>query len=116
MTITIIDRNGLLTDELWKFAERRLYFALSRFDSRIKRVSLVVSDQNGPRGGIDKSCRLTVTLKQANDVVIAEQDSGMEACIARVAERGGRSVSRVVDRAQRIDRAKPKFLDPLEEV
>ncbi len=76
MTVSISDRSGLLNLELRQLAERRLLFALSRFDLRIKQVELVVSDENGPRGGIDKACRVSVSLHRASDVVVSDRDAG----------------------------------------
>ena len=40
--------------------ERRLRFALDRFGDRIARVFVFLHDRNGPRGGIDKICRVLV--------------------------------------------------------
>ena len=49
--------------------ERRLQFALARFSGHIQRVQVVLEDQNGPRGGLDKHCRVVVRLREAGDVV-----------------------------------------------
>ncbi|MEO1618192.1 MAG: HPF/RaiA family ribosome-associated protein [Planctomycetota bacterium] len=112
MLITITDRDDLLDGALQELAERRLRFALSRFDNRVSRLELVVGDENGPRGGVDKSCRLTVRLKRARDVVITDKDESMAACISRVAERAARSVARAIDRQQDFDRVRPSFVSP----
>ncbi|MFK8111900.1 MAG: HPF/RaiA family ribosome-associated protein [Rubripirellula sp.] len=111
MTPSITDRSGLLTDELRQLAERRLLFALSRFDDRITRVDLVVSDENGPRGGIDKACRITVALNQARDVIVRHKDVDMAKAISRIAERAGRAVSRAIEKTQSFERIRPIFYD-----
>jgi hypothetical protein len=82
VTIFITDRGELLDDQLRQLTERRLLFALSRFDSRMVQVDLVVDDENGPRGGIDKACRSSVTLRRAADVVVTEKDGDMARCIS----------------------------------
>ncbi|MCA9620592.1 MAG: hypothetical protein KC731_16330 [Myxococcales bacterium] len=46
----------MLQDASRRLVER----ALSRWQSRIERVSAVITDVNGPRGGIDMRCRLAV--------------------------------------------------------
>jgi hypothetical protein len=111
MTLCIIDRGDLLDGSLRQLAERRLLFALSRFDSRIEQVDLVVSDENGPRGGIDKACRLSIVLHRAPQVVISDRDSDLAKCISRVAERAGRAVSRSIEKSRSFDRSRPPFQD-----
>ena len=68
MKLLILDRNGLLSDEGQEYARRRIHFALSRFATKIDRVTAVFSDDNGPRGGIDKVCRITVKLRRLADI------------------------------------------------
>ena len=53
----------LLMEGLRKHAERRLQFATDRFDRNIRNVNVRLADTNGPRGGIDKLCRVTATLR-----------------------------------------------------
>ena len=67
-------------------------------------MSVVVADANGPRGGVDKSCRISVKLRRANDVTMTDQDADVAVCIARAAERVGRAVARAIERTQRFDR------------
>ena len=66
MKLSIVDRNRMLSGELRRLLERRLSFALSRFDSRIRKTTVVLEDVNGPRGGMDKSCRIAVVLDRAS--------------------------------------------------
>lgn len=111
LSISITDRSDLLDNNLRQLTERRLLFALSRFDSRIKKVDLVVNDENGPRGGVDKVCRVSVALYQASDVVISDKDTDVIKCISRVAERAGRAVSRAIAKSKDLDRSRPIFVD-----
>lgn len=104
MFISIVDRGDLLDDAKRLLIERRLLFALARFELRIKQVDLVIHDENGPRGGIDKSCRISVALHQASDVVISDRDSDIFKSISRVADRAARAVSRAISRANEFDR------------
>ena len=41
---------------------RKLDFLLERFPGRVERVVVRLTDQNGPRGGVDKRCRIAVRL------------------------------------------------------
>lgn len=104
MTLQVRDLTGELSDAAIEQAERRLQFALSRFASKISRAELIIDDENGPKGGVDSSCRIQVSLKGLPDVVITDKDANVSACIARVAERAQRSVARAVARNRQIDR------------
>ena len=107
MTLSVVDRNGMLTEEIRELLDRRLSYALSRFESRIRRKTVVIDDVNGPRGGGDKLCRITVKLDRLSDVVINEEDSDISRSITRAAERVGRAVARVMERSQHSYRKKP---------
>ncbi|MEQ8210529.1 MAG: hypothetical protein RH917_11930 [Lacipirellulaceae bacterium] len=98
MKLSITDRNDCLDSNSREYAKRRLLFALSRFDNKLDFVSLVVSDINGPKGGVDKHCKLRVKIKRESEIVVSDEDSDLLTCIARVSERAGRSVSRAIDR------------------
>jgi len=98
MALLITDRGGLMDAEQREFAERRLSFALSRFDSRITDVELIVWDDNGPRGGVDQACRLQIQMRHGDPIVITDQDAELGRAIARLAERGARTVARAVER------------------
>jgi len=104
MLILITDRAGILNSRISEIAERKVRFALSRFAQRVESIELVVDDQNGPRGGVDKSCRLLISLKWARNVVINDRDNDLGRCIARAAERSARAVSKAIERTQRFDR------------
>jgi len=113
MALTITDRNGILSADSREFVERRLQFALSRFGSKVRDISVVLSDENGPRGGIDKVCRIVVEVYRARDVIVTDQDSEVKVCIARAAERVGRAVARSVERTQSFDRLNAFHVDSL---
>ena len=104
MQISIVDCQRVLTAETRELAERRLLFALSRFASKISCVSLTMSDENGPKGGADKKCSVTVKLKRLPEVRGAGVEGDVEASICHVADRAGRTVQRTVERSHEFDR------------
>lgn len=53
-----ISSNGAGSDALREYIERKLELALDRFDHRLERIQVRLEDVNGPRGGLDKRCRL----------------------------------------------------------
>lgn len=106
MRVSITDRSGALDEQLRDFAERRLRFALSRFHSKVQYVRMVISDENGPRGGPDKCCRVTVTLRPGGKLTVSSSDVELPACVARAAERMGRRLARAIDMQQQFDRSR----------
>lgn len=98
MLIEVTNRNVTLAEGVREWIERRLQFALGRFSSRIRRVSVIFSDVNGGRGGCDKQCRLKVTLIPSGEVVIEDVDPSVVTVVANVAERAARSVARLLER------------------
>lgn len=83
-----------LTPELREGIQRRLGFALGRFSSRIHRLTVFLSDVNGPRGGVDKHCLVRVDAGLPNPIVIRERHENLHAAVASAAERAGRAVER----------------------
>lgn len=104
MEIAFVDRQHLLDRDTRQFAERRLLYALARFDDRITRVLVTVEDVNGPRGGVDKASRITVRLRRLEEVTVRGQHESLHACLARSAQRVGHAVSRALDKRQQFDR------------
>lgn len=98
MQIDIQARNFSLTDALRDHVMRRLYFTLSTRVDHIQRVRVRLSDTNGPRGGEDKRCQITVKLARLPDVVIEDTEVNLYAAIDRAAYRAGRTVGRRLSR------------------
>ena len=94
MKIDIRGRHVELTETLLAHTERRLRFALSRFGQRIRHVTVQLTDLNGPRGGVDKQCRVTVTLSPSRRVMVEATDADLPTAIDRAADRVERSVTR----------------------
>ena len=89
-----------LTPALRSHAVRRLHFALGRSDAQVSRLSVRLSDLNGPRGGEDKRCQVRVTLTDAPEVVIEDTEADLYVAIDRAADRAGRTVARRLDRSR----------------
>lgn len=74
---------GLLKRE----SERRLHFATDRFQPQIREIGVLLRDVNGPRGGIDKSCKITATLNRGGTLEIEEKRGNFVAAIRAAAKR-----------------------------
>ncbi len=100
MNLEIRGRNLTVSAPLREHCEKRLHFALGRFSEQVARVSVRLVDQNGPRGGVDKSCQLTVHLRKARSIHIESVNDSFFAAVAEAADRAGHAVARALSRSR----------------
>lgn len=98
MNVDIHGQGFAVTQALADHVRRRLGFVLARHGDRILRVSVRVGDENGPRGGIDKFCRIQVHLLDAPVAAIEDVGADLYTVIDRAADRVGRVVVKHIDR------------------
>jgi putative sigma-54 modulation protein len=101
MNFGIRARGIELTAALLGHVERHLRFAWKRFGQRIRHASVQLTDLNGPRGGLDKQCRVTVTLFPSGKVMVGATEADLSTAIDRAADRLERSVTRALERQAR---------------
>jgi ribosome-associated translation inhibitor RaiA len=101
MELDIRGVNYELGDEVEAYIGQRLRFALGRFTGRVGRVTVRLSDVNGPRGGIDKRCQLVAALVPRGMVMVEGSGDDPFALIAGTAKRAGRAVRRELERRRR---------------
>lgn len=99
MRLSVSGAGVRIDDKLYSDIDRRLKFALGRFGKAIRQVVVRVVDINGPRGGVDKRCRITVALRGAGSdrITVKDTDDNLYAAIARASERAERAVSRAIE-------------------
>jgi putative sigma-54 modulation protein len=90
-----------LDDKLTDHIERRLRFALGRFAARIDQLTVYMSDVNGPRGGIDKRCRIAVALVPRGMVIVEGSGDDLFALLSHTAKRVRRALRRALERRRR---------------
>lgn len=73
---------------------------MSHLTDHIRRITLHLSDINGPRGGLDKRCRISVTLEKLAEVAVEDIESDLYVAIDRATDRAARTVTRNIDRAR----------------
>lgn len=81
--------------------DRRLRYALSRFGNRIEKVIVFLHDHNGPKGGVDKVCRILVKVRGCGTVFAGVIDCDWFTTVDRATTRIGHNVSRQLDRLRR---------------
>jgi hypothetical protein len=104
MRMMIRDRGVKMTAEAQERIERSVRAALDRFERRIKTVTIGLTDLNGPRGGVDKRCRVEVALEPSRVVFVQEDGQDLVATVHAAADRVGFAVARTLQR----DRRSPK--------
>ena len=57
-----------------------------------------ITDVNGPRGGVDKVCRIKVVLSGLPSVVVEQQHASLQAAMDRALQRTESAVRRSVQR------------------
>ncbi len=87
-----------LTDALREHTQRRLRFALSWASQDVRKLTVRLSDVNGPRGGSDKRCRIRIPLPGTRGLVIEDTEADLYIAIDRAAERAERAVARRLER------------------
>src|SRR5688572_33450843 len=89
------DPNALRT-----YAERRLVFALRRFENSARRVSVRLGDTNGPRRGIDSRCSITLQMRDGRHVDVEAVTAWPFASITLAAKRLNEALRRELEKAQ----------------
>jgi ribosome-associated translation inhibitor RaiA len=102
MRVEIRARHIPLTEDLRTHCERRVRFAMDRLSDRVREVVVRLEDANGPRGGVDKVCRVTLRLEHGRELTLESKDSRMEAAVDRAVDRAEQAVTKAVGRAQRL--------------
>jgi ribosome-associated translation inhibitor RaiA len=71
------------------YVKRRPHLALGRFSSRVERVNVALSHENGPNGGVVETCCFRVRLLGLPAVVIKQADFDLRSAIDRAVNRIG---------------------------
>ncbi|MBM5572716.1 MULTISPECIES: HPF/RaiA family ribosome-associated protein [Deefgea] len=102
MKIEIISKNPELTHNLQTHIARQVEFGLSRLSSHIRKVSVRLSNIDGPHGGVVQRCQLVISLNQLPDVMVEDVASDLIFAINRTADRANRTVSRKINQIHRV--------------
>lgn len=97
LALTIRSKRIKLNGALGEHVERAIAFALAPFSGAIRQVIVFLADNNGPRGGTDKHCRIDVQLR-GGTVRVEDCDTSLMAAVNRAADRVGHAVSRRLSR------------------
>lgn len=85
------------------YIRQKLGLKLGKYANSIERISVRIDDENGPRGGVDQSCRIKVVLSSLPSVVFESRDASLNAAVDAALS----GVQRAVRRATQRQRMKP---------
>lgn len=63
------------------YIRRKLGTRLGKFSRAIERISVRTDDMNGPRGGVDRVCRIKVVLRGMPSVVFESRHASLDAAV-----------------------------------
>ncbi|MGZ8270960.1 MAG: HPF/RaiA family ribosome-associated protein [Methylophilus sp.] len=98
MQLDIQAHGFTLTESIREYTERRIRYGISFADDDIQRITVALSDINGPRGGEDKRCHILITMPHMPSVIIEDTESNLYVAIDRAVERASRVVTRQLDK------------------
>lgn len=87
-------------ESLQHYVTRRLQAALSHWSDRLGRVVVRISDENGPRGGLDKACSIQLDLPRREPVLVTAVSSDYYSAVDLAVRRAGRVASRTFNRRE----------------
>lgn len=88
-------------DQVRELAVRRVRFVMRRLTWLVPRARVQLADVNGPRGGVDKQCRLELRTETAGTVVITSRARDWRCALDQALARGARALVRSWRRGQR---------------
>lgn len=102
MKVLIQGKQLKLSDELKSYVFDRLVGPLTRFyDDPAAELRVSLGDANGPKGGLDKECHLTLRMPGNSTIQIQEATRDAYASIDAASDRLFRACKRELERARR---------------
>jgi ribosome-associated translation inhibitor RaiA len=87
MELFIRARDVELTEDFRERITHRLQLALDTFEDHVEDALVYLVDLNGPKGGVDKLCQITVRARRIGDVAVRETGTTFQAALNRAARR-----------------------------
>lgn len=104
MNMSICGLRLRLTEAIIRYAERTVNAALAHAEEQVDVVNVRMGDINGPRGGVDKYCRITVFLHDLPSVTVEAAHEDLYAAIDSAVARAKTVVGRCIGRRRRLQR------------
>jgi ribosome-associated translation inhibitor RaiA len=96
--------------DLRELTERRVRFVLRRLGWMVPRAEVQMSDVNGPRGGVDKRCRVELRTDGAGSVVVTSTANDWRTALDNALARAARFLMRLWRRGSDSRRMRRRLL------
>jgi hypothetical protein len=94
MQTSVTSRRKDLKSRFRTWAEDRLSQALGHFGREIQYAAVRISDDNGPRGGVDQRCSLTVKTRLFGPLTFVNVDSEAHGALSGAIRRARSAIRR----------------------
>ena len=98
--LTVRSRRFRGDSEFSRAVARRLESTTGRFGERIRSIVVCLDDLNGARGGIDKVCRVEMSLAKGDKIHVRGLGPTPEAAVAAAAPRARQMLVRKLGRSR----------------
>lgn len=78
--------------------EARVTAALAHAGAHVRAVRVHLGDENGPRGGVDKRCRVEIALVRRGTLYVDEIGADARRTVDHALERSARALDRLIQR------------------
>ena len=93
--ISMDDVDPGIASELRAYAERRLSFALRRFQGYVRHVRVRLTDINGPKHGVDARCAVTARLIDGKELFVEATTAWPFRSVTQAAGRLSEAIRRI---------------------
>ena len=101
MDLTIRHDGFEMSDTIDSHIRGRFGAALDQHADHVRNVAVTLRDENGPRGGVDKSCLVQIDLNtQHEPVIIKKLNDDLYLAVTAAADAVKRTVGRLVNKAK----------------
>lgn len=100
----ILTHRLAIDSSMHSYILHRLRLALDRTLSKIGAITVRLSDENGPKGGADKSVQVKLIVPGQEAVIVHERGSDLRSVVDRAIHRAAQTVQRVNAKRQKVVR------------
>ncbi|QZA78070.1 HPF/RaiA family ribosome-associated protein [Deefgea tanakiae] len=100
----ILTHKLAIDSSMHSYILHRLRLALDRTLSKIGAITVRLSDDNGPKGGADKSVQVKLVVPGHDSVIINERGSDLRSAVDRAIHRAAQTIQRVNAKRQKVVR------------
>jgi len=100
MVLLVHAKGFQLERKLREEIEKKIELGLARFSISITKVSAYLVDQNGPKGGVDKSMRIVIDIPHQSTIVIEETGESWTVLLDSVVDRASLNLSKQLKKSR----------------